>query len=227
MLQLASLSEEQRDTWIGRVRVGAIVYAGIVALSGLIFVIATLAGGAFGQAFLGLVATVGGLLVAGLVWGICRYAYAAIEAIEEIRSLHERLDMLESTVELHSAQAGLSATLVDDLSALVAGKLQQARYPRIVSDEDEGEPDLTEAESAERAEAIEEETAAVASRDPVVLRAEFGDLVRNHQYADALSKGRQIASMFPESRMATDFENIRSHLERRVVKQVAQAKLGS
>lgn len=131
MLKFPEMSIAQMEEWIHRGKIAAAVYAALIILTGFIYIVAVLAGGAFGAAFLGLLGIVGGCSLAALAWGGLHLARIATGSASEIGRLHERVDVIESSMELHDAQSDLSAALVDDLSALVAGKLEEARFPRI------------------------------------------------------------------------------------------------
>ena len=244
MFSISKTVDTGVEQWVHRGRIAVAVYAGVIVLTGFVYIVAMLSGGLLGAAFIGLVAMVGGCGLAGLAWGGFWLAQLALKVEENLGVLRRRVDAVESAVELHSAQSSLSATLVDDISALVAGKLEDVPYPRIVKDDEESDDGaavgaLADAMDAALADALagavahsdvdevaiclDRQVGAAEPGEPQVisneqvhaLRAAFAARLRDGDFAAALKSGEEIVARFPRSRMAGDFERIRPHLQRR------------
>ncbi len=92
------------------------------------------------------------------------------------------------------------------LAALAAGDLPRCRWLWL---------DLMQTMSQKRLETLQPRYDAFIEDCARDLRDSFAESVRIGDFTTALSKGDEIVELFPESRMAADFQSLRSHLERR------------
>lgn len=119
------------------------VMAGISAVA-LLLALGLLISGAFAAALLAVLLSAVSAVAGGIAWRGLGLAEEVAENAARIEELRPRVDVLEATVELHSAQAGLSATLVDDLASIIHDRVPERRYPRLafpgirVADSDAG-----------------------------------------------------------------------------------------
>lgn len=212
---------ERLPLWAAR---AALAAAGVSLLAMLSLLIA---GHGFMALWTLLIACVAALSAAG---GYQRrdVAESLAQQAQELLELRCRLDVLEPTVELHSAQANLSATLVDDLSHVIEGRLAPQSFPRLVMPKAGGSPpDASMGDPVESAAAppiveqpVPEEPRSTKRRiaappEAPSLRDAFVASIRAGDFARALAQGEHIVTVAPQSRMAADFLALRPYLQHR------------
>ena len=185
-------------------------------------------------------ATAGDVLGAAAAAGLC-LAIIALDALVAaafrlggltVRCVQqvERLEARLTTLELTADRAGHMMSLVTDenveAASLVAATLGRDTFPRLSAVNEH--PDQEEAASGDHppaesdaAEPIiassdgQQELDRLVHREMNRLRDEFADRVRGGDYAGALRTGERIATLFPDSALAREFESIRAPLARR------------
>jgi hypothetical protein len=191
----------------------------------------------FGLAVVG-IAAAGGAIVVGL-----RILRMAGVQTEEIGRLRQRIDALEAEWEALAIVGDAGGGGGAAAESLVAAKLSESAYPRLVAeagppiemlpalavmpspdDAATVSPELddaalgtdTDADSWPGADALAEPTAAE-------LRTAFATLVRARNHRAALAAGEEIVDLFPNSRMAADFQRLRPYLEARLRRKTARS----
>jgi hypothetical protein len=204
----------------------ALLLAGILLLTGH-----------FAGALVSVLLTGVSITAASTAWRNMSLADTVAQYADELGELRARLDILEPTVELQSAQSNLSATLMDDLASVIEDRLPERSFPRLLFSKSGGVAQEASVESATEDEQYEEmledlesesidpdpiETEPLPLRRSVVeahdtpsLRAAFSASIRAADFAAALTHGQQIVSSAPNSRMAADFLALRPYLEHR------------
>ncbi|MFQ5491880.1 MAG: hypothetical protein ACE5GE_14270 [Phycisphaerae bacterium] len=155
-----------------------------------------------------------GLLLAGLVLEVLSAAISRLGSTV-LRSAR-RVDELEAGLAaLAQAMEELDDSVIgnldltaggDHVDELVAARLDQPTFPRLVSDTaDYGAQDETGQRELDQ----------LVRRELERLQGEFARLVRNGHHAAALQTGERLAALFPNSNLAREFRSVRGHLARR------------
>ena len=142
---------------------------------------------------------------------VLRLGRIVLRAARRVEELDTRLNNLEATIDAQLEMADLATAGRGDPSALVAASLDEDTFPRLLAGEDP-EPSIARPSQPLPA---ERELELLVRDEMNRLRDEFVGAVRGRNYAAALRTGERIASLFPESRLAEEFELIREHLQKR------------
>jgi len=175
----------------------------------------------------------GALAGAGLCLGIIALDVLAAAVLRlgglTLRSARqlERLEARVTTLELAADRTARAVDLVTDenfrAASLAAALLERDTFPRLstaVDDDEEDhnagdEPPPASDEPLPQLGDGQRELDRLVRRELNRLRNEFGRQVRDGDYAGALGTGRRIATLFPDSTLAREFESIREPLQRR------------
>ncbi len=149
-----------------------------------------------------------------------------MRCIRRMEQLDARLSALEFNLERKDRTLDLIADENTEASSLIAATLEAETFPRLSAANDnranEGRaPDgdrLTgrqDAPNTADSHDGQEELDRLVHREMNRLRDEFADLVRAGNYAGALRTGERIATLFPDSTLAREFNSIRRHISSR------------
>jgi hypothetical protein len=185
-------------------------------------------------------ATVGDVLGAAAAAGLClgivalgalavaafRLGGLTLRCMRQAERLEARLTALELSTERTSRTMDLVTDENVDAASLAAATLERDTFPRLSAAIDHQDQEKAVLEDHAPAEPGAAEPTAASSdgqqeldrlvhREMKRLRDEFADLVRGRDYAGALHTGERIATLFPDSALAREFESIRAPLARR------------
>ncbi len=149
-----------------------------------------------------------------------------MRCIRRMEQLDARLSALEFTLERKDRTVGLIANENTEAASLVAATLKADIFPRLWAVDDnranedrapDGERPTVREDAPNIADSHDgqDELDRLVHREMHRLRGEFADLVRGGDYAGALRTGERIATLFPDSTLAREFNSIRRHLSSR------------
>ena len=196
------------------------IYGCLLTLAGLGFVIAKCLVAEFGAAFVGFVATISGVGLIALCWLVFRMIRKVASNAFRLERLRQRIDELE--LEIDAGASGIIPTPSPPLS--VKDSIESPyekelfRFQHALSFRDletcrQLWPAVSQTVDAERASQFEQALNAMEHQTADSLRNEFALQLREHNYATALQTGQRITKLFPQSRMASDFQSIRKRVE--------------
>lgn len=223
------------NRWLRRGRWAAALVAIACCAAGVIWVYrAATAGDALGAvAAAGLclgIVTLGALVAAAF-----RLGGLTLRCMRQVERLEARLTALELSVERTSRAMDLVIDENVDAASLVAATLERDTFPRLSAANDHQDHEEAVAEDHAPAEPAaaqpigassdgQQELDRLVHREMNRLRDEFADRVRGGDYAGALGTGERIATLFPDSALAREFESIRQHLQRRALTSSADER---
>jgi hypothetical protein len=228
-------SDVPANRWLRRGRWAAALAAIACCTTGLIWVYRAATTGD----------VLGAVAVAGLCLGIValgalaafafRLGGSTLRCMRQVERLEARLTALERSAERSSRTMDLVTDENVGAASLAAATLERDSFPRLSAANDH--QDQEEAVSVDHAPTGPEtaELSAVSNdgqqeldrlvhREMNRLRNEFADRVRGGDYAGALRTGERIATLFPDSALAREFESIRQHLQRRALTSSADER---
>lgn len=125
------------ERWIARARIGAIAYASLCGLAGVIFILVEVSSGQFAGAVVAFFVTLAtcGLGLASLA-GV-RMARTVHANTKRLDKLNYRIDQLEAAFDAHEMDVQLISGEPRDPSMLVSASLPADQYPRLAPGEAE------------------------------------------------------------------------------------------
>ncbi|GJM26194.1 MAG: hypothetical protein DHS20C16_26090 [Phycisphaerae bacterium] len=196
------------------------IYGCLLILAGGGFVIAKCLVADFGTAFVGFVATISGAGLIALCWLLFRMIRKVASNAFRLERLKQRIDELE--LEFDAGASGIAPVQsqplpVDDLvESQHENELFQFQHALSFRDLETCRqlwPVVKESVDTGRASQFEQALGDVEHQTAETLRIEFAAQLKEHEYATALQTGQRIAELFPQSRMASDFQSIRKRVE--------------
>ena len=176
---------------------------------------------------------VGALAGAGLCLGVLALELAAgallrlgglvLRCAQRLDAIENHVAALEASIDALENALGLPVDLTEvgsgDAERLVAARIERDAFPRLV--QPSGGPPRPDTDVPAEAEPTgstitgQRELDRLVGKEMERLRAEFGELVREEDFAGALRTGERIETLFPDSVLARQFNSIRPHLLRR------------
>ena len=211
--------------WLHRARWAAALVAIACCVVGVIWVYrAATAGDVFG-ALAGAGLCLGIIALDALAAAVFRLGALILRCTRRMEELDARLSAFELAADRTARAVNLVTDENMEAASLAAASLDRDMFPRLSAvDDDEEETHVSEdrppAETG-AAEPIPASNDGQQELDRLVhlemnrLRDEFGGQVRSGDYAGALRTGERIATLFPDSTLAREFESVREPLTRR------------
>jgi hypothetical protein len=146
-------------------------------------------------------------------------AAAVMRLANQVFRCARRIDNLEKRLAASVRAPGAEETAVElensrasRMSEIVAANVEKDAYPRLVrptasdvSADQSHNADLSDSDILD----------SIVSGEMQRLRRDFAAAIRNSDFAKAESIGERIVTLFPDSKLAQEFELIREHLARR------------
>lgn len=202
--------------WLRRVR-WAVALAAVACLAaGLIWVYRSAMAGEVLKAVAGAAFCLSVIALDCAAGAVLRLGGVMLRCARRLDNLESRMASVEVTLDAFTEAPDLAPVDRHKAEALVAARLDQDAFPRLINSGDEQTLEERGAEVASSpATAGQRRLEQLARREMVRLRDEFAGFVRNGDYAAALATGERIVTLFPESELAAQFQSIREHLLRR------------
>ncbi|NOX59496.1 MAG: hypothetical protein GXP29_11655 [Planctomycetes bacterium] len=231
MAKRYDILEDSLEDWLRIGETAVWVYGLLVLLAGLGFVIAKCAVAEFGTAFVGLVATMSGVVLTVLCSGAIRMVRRVNNDRGRLLRLKRRIEELELEFETDSGETRIVRGF-DDVAVPQDGSGTDASGTpsRLAEGDDEHRfrealdagnletcrelwPLLKLSFAPDRIEALQADLDKLDRRTSESLRQSFAVQLRTEDYRAALDTGESIVKLFPKSRMSADFQAIRERLE--------------
>lgn len=195
--------------WLRSARWAAIVAGVAWAAVGLVWVYKAAVSGNVLGAVAGAGLCVAVIILDCVAAAILRLGGIVLRSARRIEAMESRLTNLELALAEQEETVNLSEAGSGDPSALVAANLDEDAFPRLLSEAAEAPADAAPPPTVSKE--LEQLVMAEMGR----LREEFALLVQQGDFSGALQTGERIATLFPDSNLASEYLSIREHLQRR------------